>query len=666
MSTVSLRHFLLLCAAVFLLSASTALSQVDSPAALRESGKALLKTGKRTEAIVVFTRVTELDPRLGEAFVDRGNAYLELTQWDEAFADYSRAIAIEEKKPPSADRDRVLWRAYTNCGTYRNHRREWVRALADFDHAVALNPEGAPTYYGRALANSGTGQKEKSDADFLTFVHLKGYTEASEIDLAQKAYDAGNFPNAVNCLYVALLLNPRSERALVLRGEMSLISDPRLAAEDYQKAIAINPANALALSGMGVIETNKGNAAQAKKYLEAARKADPRLPILYLRLGNFALAFKHGDERVKDALANYTKAIELEPKLAFGYFGRGNVYLELKKHDQALVEFAKVIELEPKHFTALNNRGVLYKRLGKYDLALADLTRATEVAPGYADAYFNRGTVYSVMEDLPRALADFNRARDISPADAQIKDSLYTAVKSLGADPDAMSQRGTEFSKSKDYPRAIEQYTRVLDCDCVLRDVRYNRAIAYQLSGQTANARADWERLVRYYPDDVTVRQQLAYLLLFAVGDGPAAAEHYQKLTELEPKNALAHCRLADAMVMREQYAPAVSVYAKALALDPGLSEIYVGRSQAYLRTEEWERALVDLNRVLKLQPNNAQVILRRSIVYYVMGDFALAIAEVRRARTLEPTLTDPGYSRYTAEDNKEAWAARTHPVLNE
>ncbi len=49
------------------------------------------------------------------------------------------------------------------------------------------------------------------------------------------------------------------------------------------------------------------------------------------------------------ALADYNKAIELDPKFATAYYNRGFVDADKKDYDKALADYNKAIELDPKY-----------------------------------------------------------------------------------------------------------------------------------------------------------------------------------------------------------------------------------------------------------------------------------------------------------------------------
>ena len=52
--------------------------------------------------------------------------------------------------------------------------------------------------------------------------------------------------------------------------------------------------------------------------------------------------------KYQEAIEAYTKAIELDPKYAVAYYGRGLIYVVLGDYRQAIRDYDKAIELDPK------------------------------------------------------------------------------------------------------------------------------------------------------------------------------------------------------------------------------------------------------------------------------------------------------------------------------
>jgi Tetratricopeptide repeat len=66
--------------------------------------------------------------------------------------------------------------------------------------------------------------------------------------------------------------------------------------------------------------------------------------------------------RAHGTIADFDKAIELDPNDAYAYYSRGLAYEEKGDLDRAIADFAKLIELNPKYAPAYNDRGLAERR----------------------------------------------------------------------------------------------------------------------------------------------------------------------------------------------------------------------------------------------------------------------------------------------------------------
>ena len=78
-------------------------------------------------------------------------------------------------------------------------------------------------------------------------------------------------------------------------------------------------------------------------------------------------------------LADYNKAIELDPKYAVAYNNRGMLHYYARAFDKAFVDFDKAVELNQQIFVAYNFRGLLYFQKKDYKKAIADYNKAIEL-----------------------------------------------------------------------------------------------------------------------------------------------------------------------------------------------------------------------------------------------------------------------------------------------
>lgn len=120
-------------------------------------------------------------------------------------------------------------------------------------------------------------------------------------------------------------------------------------------------------------------------------------------------------EQAKDALTNFAKAVELNPKYTLAYVNRGLAYSRLRQHDEALADAAKAIELDPKSPEAYSCRGFAYFSADKITDATAAFDKSLSLNPKYVHAYYGRGMAYAKSGQYPEALADFDKTIELDP-----------------------------------------------------------------------------------------------------------------------------------------------------------------------------------------------------------------------------------------------------------
>ena len=81
----------------------------------------------------------------------------------------------------------------------------------------------------------------------------------------------------------------------------------------------------------------------------------------------------------KKAIADFDKAIELNPKYADAYYNRGIAKRQLKQYKEAIADYDKAIKLNPKDANVYYNRGFAYRELGKKEEADADFSTWAEL-----------------------------------------------------------------------------------------------------------------------------------------------------------------------------------------------------------------------------------------------------------------------------------------------
>jgi len=83
--------------------------------------------------------------------------------------------------------------------------------------------------------------------------------------------------------------------------------------------------------------------------------------------------------------------------------------------DRAMADYTQAIQQDPKFVPAYINRARAYRLTGDIDRAIADYTQLVQLDPKFAPAYYNRGIAYRMKGDTDRAIADYGQAIKLDP-----------------------------------------------------------------------------------------------------------------------------------------------------------------------------------------------------------------------------------------------------------
>ncbi len=184
--------------------------------------------------------------------------------------------------------------------------------------------------------------------------------------------------------------------------------------------------------GLGKEKLDAKNYAGAVADFDKAIELNPRYARAYYERGR-AQAYL-GD--YDSAIDSCTRAIRVDPKDADPYYTRGSIKAQLGEYTEATVDLNKAIELDPEHVDAYSNRGAIKLSFGEseslrgnakkaqrlYEAAITDCNKALEIDPEHANTYMFRGVAKLVVDNLEGAVLDFDRFNHLnSPEDADAK-----------------------------------------------------------------------------------------------------------------------------------------------------------------------------------------------------------------------------------------------------
>ena len=140
------------------------------------------------------------------------------------------------------------------------------------------------------------------------------------------------------------------------------------------------------------------------------RKALHKYAEEYYLLGNECIV-SYKDTRA--GLANFKKALELDPTYVDAWVRMGVTHYDLKDYYEADVCFNKAVSLSPMLFKALYNRGKNRIAMEEYELAITDLSRASGIKADHAACHEYLAQAYANIGSEEMAQRHLMIAREI-------------------------------------------------------------------------------------------------------------------------------------------------------------------------------------------------------------------------------------------------------------
>ena len=211
------------------------------------------------------------------------------------------------------------------------------------------------------------------------------------------------------------------------------------------------------------------------------------------------------------ALADFDRAIELDPQDAGAIASRGITHYIMGSYAKALVDLDNVIDLNSKLDWAIAYRGRVYRMLGRYTESLRDLNLALEMDSTNAASIASRGETFRHLMRYDEALADFDQAIALDP-------TLDWAF----------DYQGRTYLALRRYDAALINFEQAVELDPQNDWYRYQCATMQRFLDPTSDWRADLDRAVTLaetqHRADPTDLQNLFNLAVYRVAQGDAAA----------------------------------------------------------------------------------------------------------------------------------------------
>jgi predicted O-linked N-acetylglucosamine transferase (SPINDLY family) len=200
---------------------------------------------------------------------------------------------------------------------------------------------------------------------------------------------------------------------LLLRQAKALHDDGRIAdaASAYRSVLALDGRNWTALNALAALALHAGDLEEAIRRLGDMLERRPDFAEGHYKRGNALNRMG----RWQAALADYDRAVTLDPCYAKAFCNRGTVLEQLGQLGRALDSYERAIALDPLDAFAYYNRASVLKKLTRLAEAVDSYDRAIALKQDYAEAYVNRGHLLHRMGLLEEAAASYGKALELRP-----------------------------------------------------------------------------------------------------------------------------------------------------------------------------------------------------------------------------------------------------------
>jgi tetratricopeptide (TPR) repeat protein len=619
-----------------------------------------IAAGQPDRSVSLFGQMESVGALWPEAIVNRGLAYLKMSESGGARADADRAIASRDSS------DGVLARA--NLMRARARYRsgsEFSQAISDLDEALRLDPgyalvhldkaevlyrqsqpdtarseldvvlarvpDTAPAYRLLGLVRLMLGQPDDAQGALSNAARIysdwvgalraeEGRAQvAGDPDRAEVATEgilALNRELAGVYLYQGMALADKARKEPPesflggvwrnIRGEQTLHEK---AIGKMQEAARLDPRRADIPVQMSNVYLQMGDTGRGAQALATARQLDPTAPEPYMALARL----QEAQRNIPEAIKTITELTTNSQRYYAGYEELYRLYLASGDSQSANASLQSALQFAAQSPSDHLWRGKFLRTLGNIAEAEAEF-RAALVDPDLWEAHVHLGEILQAANRRPEALAEFQQALTVQPQDARALAGAAQLLVMAGQ----VAEAETLFAR----------LTSVVPQD-VNGHIAYSQLLFSK--GDIQGAIAQGKQAIAADPsrDEAHFYLGLAYE---AQNDWPHTIEELRATVERNASHFEALIRLGRALYFDDRYTEVMQVAQAAIGLRADDPQPYRWRAAAQLALGDRAGALDSLGRSLQINPQYVEALALASKAYATQGDFTSALDLAGRA----------------------------------
>jgi tetratricopeptide (TPR) repeat protein len=208
-------------------------------------------------------------------------------------------------------------------------------------------------------------------------------------------HSSGDYENAIKAFSSCIQMDPSNARAFLNRGiSYECINNIKAAFADYGKAIELRPEDGKGYYIRGMLLWRECDAMAISDLEKSAERGyKPAKDFLSKRASQKSPQENIDQSLKEEVIRIFTESIHSAPSNAGAYLNRGMAYERINHMQQAIADYSKAIELAPDYAKAYYARGTLLWHL-EDETSIGDLMKAAELGYKLAKDFFDQNTIH--------------------------------------------------------------------------------------------------------------------------------------------------------------------------------------------------------------------------------------------------------------------------------
>lgn len=589
-----------------------------------------------------------------------------------------------------------------------NREKSLLKAANYFSKAVSLNSSDVMINLLLAKTFEELNNKEDALKYYVKAANLEPNNVLLRSNIGRLYFEEERFKDAIEIFNKVILAYPDNLKARGYLGASLQATDNYMSAiEQYNYVLKYLPNEYSILKNLGDSWLALGQYDKAKETFDIAVKVDPNVPNLYADLAFIA----HKQNELDLAEKNYEKALKLkkdeiwERALAHTYWANQNddkaitafegideyaisayIYQNKKDLNNAVEDYKKAIELDPKDHKSRFNLAQIYYSLGQKENAQKEYEAVLQQKPNDIEVIFLLASLRQELGDYSVAINYYNDLLKNYLASEEVTVPVPEEKKLFKNN--VQYNLGIAYKMQQNFEAAEQSFEELLDTDNHAKEFTKDRDVYKELSfikialGKNTEAEKIINSWLREEPASVEARNLYADFLIHLSDERKAieqlrlasaldttvetrlklanllhsqnnlfeALSEYQTILQEQPKNLNALQGAANNFKALGYKDEAVAMYKRIVKTYP--DDVLSNYNYGLLLQEnkDLENAKLQYEKVAQLNPEFAQT-------YYVLGLVYWDLGEKDKAKAI--------WQKFMANSNDENLKKRVKSIID-